>query len=312
MTEDAGTHGRILVTGSRGLIGTAVCRLLAASQFSVQQYDIRDTHASDVLDREELAAKAAGCCGIVHLAAVSRVIWGEEDPDRCRQVNVEGLRNVLDHASAAGRRPWLLFASSREVYGRCPSHPVNEDSALKPMNVYGRTKLQGEVFVNDARARGMCTAVVRLSNVYGSASDHADRVVPAFVRAALVGRPLRVDGRNHTFDFTHVADVAAGLLRIVELLQEGERTMPVMHLVSGCGTTLGQLADLVVTLSESSSAIENGPERLFDVDHFVGDPGRAERVLGWRHTTSLRDGICRLIADFRAAELDPEHAGSVQ
>jgi UDP-glucose 4-epimerase len=292
-------RGRLLVTGSSGLVGSALTRLLAESGYAVQAYDLRDDDGQDILRPKELAAKMHGCKGVIHLAAVSRVVWGENDPARCRTVNVDGLANVLQAASQASPKPWLLFTSSREVYGRRKELPVAEDALLRPVNVYGHTKLQGEALVSSARQAGLRTATIRLSNVFGSADDHADRVVPAFVRAALARRPLRVDGRGNTFDFTFVDDVALGLRRVVQLLDRGRRDLPVLHLASGWGTTLGQLAELVLALTDSGSALVDAPKRDFDVDQFVGDPSRAASVLGWRHSTTLEDGLRVLIDAFR-------------
>ena len=71
--------------------------------------------------------------------------------------------------------------------------------------------MAGEELIAEARNRGLRACVIRLSNVYGSTQDHADRVVPAFARAALLGQPLRIDGYDHTFDFTHISDTAQTL-----------------------------------------------------------------------------------------------------
>lgn len=299
MSIAARSGGRILVTGSAGLVGSALVPELEAAGFDVARFDIRLDREQDVINDCELSRHVAHCDGVVHLAAVSRVIWGEQDPERCRQVNVGGLFNVLQACANAPKRPWLLFVSSREVYGSCGALPADEDAPAIPVNVYGRTKLDGEQMVRAARRQGLRVATVRLSNVYGSADDHADRVVPAFVRAALEGRPLRVEGRNHTFDFTFVDDVARGLTAVAGQLCAGVQDLPDIQLVSGRGTTLGELADLVLSLTFSTSSIHEGAERNFDVAHFVGDPRRAKSVLGWSHETCLPDGLRTLISEFQ-------------
>jgi nucleoside-diphosphate-sugar epimerase len=267
--------------------------------WSVSVLDLRDpAQRGDVRDARCIARAVSGCVGIVHLAAVSRVIWGEQDPALCWATNVDGTRNILDAAIASPHRPWVVFASSREVYGQPHQLPAREDTPLAPVNVYGRSKVAGEQLVVGARAAGLHTAVVRLSNVYGSSHDHADRVVPAFVRAALDGRPLRVDGVANTFDFTHVDDVAGGLIAIMRALERGE-SLPPLHLVTGQPTSLGDLAALVLKLTGSRSAVVEAPSRTFDVARFYGEPARALNVLGWRAAIPLREGITRLAADLR-------------
>jgi nucleoside-diphosphate-sugar epimerase len=252
-----------------------------------------------VRQAEHVRTAIADCDGVVHLAAISRVVWGERDPALCWSTNVGGLRNVVDAALARARRPWLLFASSREVYGQPATLPASEDAALAPVNVYGRSKVAGENMVLEAREAGLRTAVVRLSNVYGSTGDHADRVLPAFARAAVAGQPLRVDGMGHTFDFTHIDDVASGVSALAELLRQGEQPPPI-HLLTGLPTSLGQAASLAIELARSQSTIVEAPPRSYDVATFYGDPGRARALLGWTARVTLPEGLGRLINDFRA------------
>jgi UDP-glucose 4-epimerase len=294
---------RILITGSNGLVGSGVRAALGRAGVTVVGLDLQGPGAEtgDVRDAERVRAAVEDCDGVVHLAAVSRVVWGERDPALCWSTNVGGLRTVIDAAVARASRPWLIFASSREVYGQPGYLPVGEDAPLSPVNVYGRSKLAGETMVLEAREAGLRTAVVRLSNVYGSTADHADRVLPAFARAAVRGEPLRVDGVGHTFDFTHIDDVSTGLLALTELLQRGDQPPP-LHLLTGRPTSLGQAASLAVELAGSRSSIVEAPPRSYDVATFYGDPGRARALLGWNAQVSLPEGVSRLINDFRAEQ----------
>ena len=210
---------RILITGSSGLVGSALWLALQTRGIEVRGLDLRGrgVDAGDVRDVEHVHAAVQDCDGVIQLAAVSRVIWAERDPALCRETNVDGLRNVLEAALQSRRRPWLLFASSREVYGQPTRLPATEDAPLRPVNTYGRSKVEGERMVEAAKTEGLRAAIIRLSNVFGSTTDHADRVVPAFARAAARGLPLRVEGAEHTFDFTHMDDVTRGILALVEL-----------------------------------------------------------------------------------------------
>ncbi len=295
----------ILITGSHGLVGSALRGLLAAAGHEIINLDLRAPEGAGCGDVRDLAAVSravADCDGIIHLAAVSRVIWAEQDPALCRETNVGGLRNVVKEAFAARRRPWLIFASSREIYGEPDALPVAEDAPLRPINIYGQTKIAGERLVGEARAAGLTTAILRLSNVYGSIDDHADRVIPAFARQALVGEALRVDGAGHTFDFTHIDDTARGFAAVIDAFAAGERELPPIHLLTGTPTTLGELATLAVDLSGSTSKINLGPPRSYDVERFYGDPRRAREVLGWQANVDLRRGLAGLIEAFRVSE----------
>ncbi|WAS91386.1 NAD-dependent epimerase/dehydratase family protein [Nannocystis punicea] len=293
----------ILLTGSAGLIGTALTAHLRPLNLDVRTLDLRDPGGpGDIRDAETVRRAVLKCTGIIHLAAVSRVVWGERDPAACRATNIRGTRLILEAAHASPIRPWVIFASSREVYGQPRRLPVTEDAALAPINVYGDTKVAGERLVAEARGLGLGVAIVRLSNVYGSLADHHDRVIPAFVRAAVRGAPLRVDGPGHTFDFTHVDDTACGIAVLAAMLARGESPPPPIHFLTGQPTTLGELAALAVELAGTRAPIVGAPPRDFDVARFFGDPARAHRLLGWSPRVPLREGLARFIAAVRAEE----------
>jgi UDP-glucose 4-epimerase len=291
---------RILITGSEGLVGKSLSHHLVENGNDVVHFDLRalvGQGQGDVRSRHDLEQSMGGCTGIVHLAAVSRVIWGERDPDTCQSTNVGGTKLVLDVAKNLPSKPWVLFASSREVYGEPKTLPVAEDGPLEPVNVYGRSKVAGESMVLEARHEGMRTAVVRLSNVYGSTNDHVDRVIPAFVRGALRGETLRVDGSEHTFDFTHIDDTIRGLTSLIAILVRKEKPLPPpIHLLTGKPTTLGELAILAIDLAGTRATMTEAPPRNYDVGRFYGDPRRARDLLGWEARVPLRDGVARLMS----------------
>ena len=295
------TSHRILITGSEGLIGRALRAALEARGVEVVGLDLLGTgrEHGDVRSLSRVRSALDGCDGVVHLAAVSRVLWGEHDPEGCRSTNVGGLRNVLHALDERRRRPWLLFASSREVYGQPRRLPATEDTPLLPVNVYGRSKVEGERLMEAARAKGVHAGTVRLSNVYGSVRDHADRVIPAFARAADSGSTIRIDGAECTFDFTHIDDTARGMVAVIDLLEIGE-TPPPVHLLTGTPTTLRDLATLAIDVTGRTSPVVEAPPRSFDVSRFHGNPSRARKLLGWEPRVVLRRGLERLVQDLRA------------
>lgn len=292
----------ILVTGSSGLVGRRLCTALAFQKVTVRGFDLKAVGAElgDIRKPEQIRAAIDGCVGIVHLAAVSRVVWGQKNPVRCWDTNVGGLHHLLEAASSQVRKPWILFASSREVYGQPERLPADETTPLNPVNVYARSKVEGERLTFMARKRGIQTAVIRLSNVFGCTRDHPDRVVPAFARAASTGEVLRVDGNDHTFDFTHVDDVVRGICSVIGVLQARNRSLPPVQFVTGRPTTLRQLAEITTRLAESNSLVVEAPPRSFDVAHFYGDPSRALSLLGWSSRIALEEGLSRLISAYRS------------
>src|SRR5438445_2369037 len=296
------SDGPILVTGSSGLIGRAFIARMRPAGFQSLRFDIRETAQSafgDLRDNRALERAVADAAGIVHLGGVSRVVWGERDPEQCWAVNVDATRKILALALNSRRRPWLVYASSREVYGQQAVFPVSETAQLMPKNIYARSKVAAEELVLDARKAGLTTAIARFSSVYGDVDDHADRVVPAFAFAAAWGGAMRIDGADCAFDFTHVADVAAGLKKICLALAAGEKSLPALHFVSGVRTSLRELAGLAADLAHCPVQVSLDAPRTFDISEFYGDPARTAAILGWRASTSLHVGLGELIRHFR-------------
>ncbi len=285
---------KILMTGHLGLIGRHLSPLLSQLGYEVIGFDIADG-SGDICNTAQLNQALSECCGVIHLAAVSRVVWAQHEPEKCWQTNALASEQLLKLAANHVHKPWVLVSSSREVYGEPKTLPVTESMPLAPVNIYGRSKLYMEDAAFSARDAGVNTAIIRLANVYGCTLDHEDRVLPAFSRNAALGIDLRVDGCEHLFDFTHVSDTVAGLVKVVTLLNEGEKKLPPIHLLPGHGTTLKQAAQMAIAAANSSSTIVEAESRSYDVARFIGDPSRAKSLLGWQASVLPEQGIAWLV-----------------
>lgn len=300
---------KILITGSEGLIGTALLKLFKKQNIQILRFDKKfsEDHPSygDILNEGLLNKVINECDGIIHLAAVSRVIWGEKDPDLCWKTNYEATCSLLESALNSTKKPWVLYASSREVYGNPSVLPATEKTPHSPINIYGESKAAAENAMLEARDSGLNTAIVRFSNVYGSFNDHHDRVIPAFCKAAATGTPIRVDGSKNTFDFTYIDDVAEGTLKIINLLCAGEKNLPPFHLTTGKQTSLEQAANLANKAGKNQSEIREALPRQYDVPHFCGDSSQTQRILGWTPKVDIEEGIKRLTALFQDLTNEP-------
>lgn len=296
---------RIFITGSAGLIGRALRLSLESGGRTVVGCDLRADAAAekfDLRDSRRVHSAIANCDGIIHLGAVSRVVWGEKNPPLCESVNVGGTRILAAAALASPRKPWFLYASSREVYGNPLRLPCGPDSPINPENTYARTKAEAERVVLALRGKKTAVASLRFSNVFGSVNDHVDRVVPAFARAAANDGILRLEGADNFFDFTHLDDTVAAVLRTVDALESGVNDLPPLDIVTGRATSLLQLAKIAMTAG--GGQIKNAPSRGIGAEKFQGDPFPAKEHLGWRARQSLEEMVARLVSDFR----DLKHA----
>ena len=295
-------HQRILITGSSGLVGTAIRHALHLAGCETAGLDIRGAgpDKGDIRDRSDVRRALKGCTGIVHLAAISRVVWAEREPDICWATNVGGLEILLSETKRPRARPWMVFSSSREVYGHVTDVPVVEEAPLCPVNTYGQSKAEGEVMMAAAANGGLRSVVVRLSNVYGSTTDHPDRVIPAFAKAAATGGRIKIEGGSNAFDFTHLSDTVSGLMAMIARISRDKDFTPLapIQFVTGEATTLQELAELALKLGGSNASVVQAPARSFDVSSFCGNPARAFAVLGWKAKVPLRVGFERLVDEF--------------
>jgi nucleoside-diphosphate-sugar epimerase len=304
----------VLLTGSEGLIGHRLRDLLAAAGYRVLGLDLRDATLTDgakgnILDADLVGRLAAEADGVVHLAAVSRVIDGQKNPELCRLTNITGSERVINAARVSAKKPWLVYASSREVYGEPTVWPVTEDHKLDPINIYGHTKVAAEEMVNAFAAQGGVAGIVRLANVHGSTThDHPTRVIPAFTRAAALGETLHVEGSDNTFDFTSLHDTCDGILRVVQKLDGTGQGLPPIHFLTGRPTTLGELAQLAVSFGRPGARIVESPPRSYDVSKFYGSYARAKQLLGWEPTRKLEDTLAQMVRDWQANPAIPDLA----
>ena len=294
---------KIAVTGSSGLIGRELVKQLQEHHELVEIDIAIDETCHNIASADSVTSLTGNCDGIIHLAAVSRVAEAQDFPLRTWASNVTGTHNILDAALNSNRKPWVIHASSREVYGNQPRQAIPEDTPMTPLNIYGRSKAAGEGLVYGAQDAGANVAILRFANVYGDIYDYSDRVIPAFSRAAVNGTPLRVDDASVCMDFTHVVDVSRGVVKVVDMLVDGEKNLPPIHYATGTGTTLGELARIAVAASNNACELNEVEKREASVSCFIGDPTRAKTLLGWTHETPLQTGFTDMVEAFRKDSL---------
>ena len=315
---------RILITGGAGFIGSNLAEQLLRIGDDIIIIDkVEDPQnlnncmdsieyiKMDICNLGEVRSilQTNGISGVVHLAAVSRVIWGEEQPAECLHTNVEGTRNLLKAIQESGKKPWAIFGSSREVYGEPDGFPVKETHPKAPLNLYGRTKLEGEIMISDFSKRNQSqAAILRFSNVYGNERDILDRVIPRFVLNGLKCQPIEIHGGNQFIDFTHIDDTVEGIIRTIAHLEnkESKRTnlngngfCDDFHLLPGKPVTLQQVASTITDHLNADVPVHYKDPRTYDVEKFHGDPEKAARVLGFKAKISPEAGIPMTIDRFR-------------
>ena len=230
--------------------------------------------------------------GIVHLAAVSRVVWGYENPRECVDINIDGTANILEATRMSVKKPWVIFGSSREVYGEAKTLPVTEDFPKIVQNIYGATKIAGEMLCEQYhKDYGLNIGILRFSNVYGSKYDQLDRVIPKFILRASKNLDLIIQGGNQLFDFTHINDTVNGIKLMIEKISTNSSYFDRFHILTGKATSLQDLAKYIIDAAGSNSNIRYTDARPYDVLKFYGNYSKAKKLLGYEPKIDIKKGV---------------------
>lgn len=293
----------ILITGSAGVLGSFLRKNLRQQGYPTLGIDIRGTghDFGDILDYDHVSSLISTCQGIIHCAAISRVLDCEKQPTWAHQVNVLGTKNIVQAMQNTAHKPWIIFTSSREVYGNQSDLPVREESTLHPQNVYGQTKMQGERLLQAAQENGVHTAIIRLTNIYGSTNDIPERAIPSFVRNSLLHQSFSVVGEERQFDFLHIQDATTAILGLIPFVKK--TSLEPLLLCSGWPITLGNLArkiqkQISFELSIPSS-IQYLPNSTFEVNHFYGSSQRIKQYIDWSPKINLEEGLQQYINEMK-------------
>jgi UDP-glucose 4-epimerase len=294
-----------LVTGGSGFIGSHVVdRLVAEEAAEVVVFDARPraenlTEAlasgrvrlveGDVGDEAALAEAMAGVNGVFHMAVLPLGPCSE-DPRRCVDVNVVGTFNVLDAARKAGVQK-VVFSSASSVYGDT-NETMDETHPLGARTMYGASKIAGEYF---ARAfhdlYGLDYVILRYMNVYGPRQDGG--LVINVLRRIRSGQPPTIMGDgSQSFDFVHVADVAAANVRAMA----SDVDEATLNVGGGNEVTVREIVDRLIDLSGASMEPEIRADADVPMTRRVGSSERAEDLLGWKPEYDLDRGLADVVA----------------
>lgn len=312
---------KIGVTGGAGYVGSNLVKVFIADKNEVVSIDnlmngdyshLRTQGTGDaatllegdIRDLEFMMEAFKGCDAIVHLAALPGLVKCRERPDEATSINVYGTYNVLEAARRLGIGK-VVFCSTAAVYGKPAEMPVTEGIPLRPLNLYGVTKLAGErlmdVFSDN---HGIATISLRFGNVFGvGLFTNYDTVVPKFVRMGLNGEDLTVYGDgSSTRDFVHVEDIAQALILALESKGEGSE----VYNVGGETMEIGVLAKRIVeSLREFTGeevSIINHPARAGETKEFSYNLEKIRMGLGYEPSWSIQAGIEQVIK-FRLKQL---------
>ena len=324
MPFDANIFSRsdVLITGGLGFIGSSLARRLVNLGAKVMLVDslipeyggnlfnihgIRDrveVNMADVRDQSAMASLVKGRNFLFNLAGQTSHLDSMTDPLTDLNINAAAQLHILEACRLHNRDVKIVFASTRQIYGRPQYLPVDEKHPVNPIDVNGINKLAGEwyhlLYNNVYKIR---TCALRLTNTYGPGmrvKDARQTFLGVWIRHLIEGKPIQVFGSgNQRRDFNFVADVVeAFLLAAAQMESEGE----VFNLGDSEHISLHELATLLVDLNHGGhyELVPFPADRdVIDIGDYYGDFSKIDNVLGWSPQVSLRDGLAQTLEYYR-------------
>jgi UDP-glucuronate decarboxylase len=305
---------RVLVTGGAGFIGSHLCERLLNDGHDVLCVDnyysstkaniahLLDNPRFEVIRHDVTFPLYVEVDQIFHLACPASPIHYQRDPVQTTKTAVHGSINMLGLAKRTGAK--ILLTSTSEVYGDPLVHPQTEDywgnvNPIGPRACYDEGKRAAEtLFFDYYRQHGLKIKVVRLFNTYGPRMHPQDgRVVSNFIMSALTGKPLTIYGEGQqTRSFCYISDLIDGL---IAMMNSGREITGPINLGNPGEFTIGDLANIVIDMTNSDSTVEYLPLPVDDPIRRQPDITRAKNQVGWAPTVPLAEGLETTIKHFK-------------
>lgn len=313
---------RVLITGGLGFIGSNLARELVRlgakvtildaliPEYGGSRHNIDGiaakvrVHVADVRDRKRLPGFVRGQDFLFNLAGQTSHMDSMTDPDTDLEINCRAQLSILEACRLHNPGIRVVFASTRQIYGRPDYLPVDENHPLRPVDVNGINKLAGEEYhLLYSEVHGIRSTVLRLTNTIGPrmrVRDARQTFLGVWIKQVLSGEPFEVWGGEQLRDFTYVDDaVQAFLLAAVKRAAVGA----VYNLGGTERITLLDLAGLVVAAAGGGQfAIKAFPanRKKIDIGDYYADDGLIRQTLGWSPQCGIEESVERTVAFFRA------------
>lgn len=313
---------RIMVIGGGGFIGSHVIdELVKTDVAEIIVYDnffrgrrenlraaLKDprvkvnAHGGDILHADILSRAMKGVDGVVHLAALW-LLQCHEYPEAAFDVNIRGTFNVI-MAAIENDVERVVYSSSASVYGDALRLPMDEEHPYNNFTFYGATKIAGEhMFKSLGDRYGLDWAGLRYMNVYGPRQDYKGAYIAVMMK--ILDRldqglpPVIYGDGSQSYDFIHVVDVARANLAALRTDASGKN----YNVGRGIGTSIREIAELLIRLSGSDQEIQFEPAGQTFVTNRIGTTEAAEEDLGFKWSIGLEEGMQSLI-DWRRADIE--------
>lgn len=316
---------RVLITGGLGFIGSNLAQQLVGTNAQVTLVDslipeyggnlfniegIKDrvhVNVADVRDPHSMAYLVQGQDYLFNLAGQTSHMDSMSDPHADLEINCRAQLSILEACHKHNPRIKIVFASTRQIYGKPAYLPVNEIHPVMPVDVNGINKLAGECYhILYNNVYGLRASALRLTNTYGPRmriKDARQTFLGLWIQRLVKGEPFEVWGGEQLRDFTFVDDAVNALL-LAAASDEGNGR--VFNIGGVRPLSLKVLADLMVKVNGAGEySIRSFPKdrQPIDIGDYYADFSSIREVLGWEPLIAEEEGIA-ITLDFYRRHLD--------
>lgn len=312
---------QVLITGGLGFIGSNLANQLVnkgavvtlidslipeygGNLFNINDFeanvtvnicDVRDPHAMEFLIKDKDY--------LFNLAGQTSHMDSMTDPKTDLEINAKAQLSILESCRKVNPKIKIVFASTRQLYGKPDYLPVDEKHPIRPVDVNGINKMAGEWYhILYNKVYGIRSCALRLTNTYGPRmriKDSRQTFLGIWIRQLLEGQSFDVWGGEQLRDFNFVDDVVNALM----IVMSNEKSNG--HIFNLGGHEVINLTDLAKLLININGAgkytIHEFPEerKKIDIGDYYSDYNLIRESLGWTPNTSLKDGLSKTILFFK-------------
>jgi UDP-glucose 4-epimerase len=316
-------HGKnVLITGGLGFIGSRLARRMVdegarvsiidslipeygGNRFNIAGLESRlQVNISDVRDEHGLRALVQGQDYVFNLAGQTSHLDSMQNPQTDLDINCKAQLSILECCRKSNPGVRIVFASTRQLYGKPQYLPVDEKHPLAPVDVNGINKLAGEQFhILYHRVYGLRSCALRLTNTIGPGmrvKDARQTFLGIWIRLLLENKPFEVWEGAQIRDFTYVDD-AVEAFRLAALSDSAPGQT--YNLGGREHVRLDDLAKLLVQANggKGEFAIKSFPteRKSIDIGDYYADFGKIRQELGWEPKVALLEALTRTLAYYR-------------
>ena len=310
----------VLITGGAGFIGSNLARRLVGAGATVTIADsfipeyggnmanlegLRHKiflNITDVRDPHAMRHLIQGQDFLFNLAGQTSHMDSMADPFTDLEINARAQLSILEACRVHNPDVKIVFAGTRQIYGRPDYLPVNEKHPVRPVDINGIHKVAGEWYhLLYNNVYGLRSSVLRLTNTYGPCmriKDARQTFVGIWIRLILEGKPFEVWGGEQLRDFTYVDDCVDALLLAA---QNPKADGSAYNLGGDSVVSLRELAEtLIAAHGDGTYVLREFPaeRKKIDIGDYYSDDTRIRKELGWKPNVPLAEGLQRTLAYF--------------